>query len=142
MAYELLAGRPPFVGSSPQQMIAAHITQRPDGLRVHRPSGSSSSEAVVMRCLEKNPADRWQNADDVVRALDAAAAPTSAGARPRWKLIVAGAAAAGGPGAGRGPRRRRAGAGVELGAGGGRPPPSCWPLPACRGLRERDAPGR
>ena len=31
MAYELLAGRAPFVGSSPQQMIAAHITQRPDG---------------------------------------------------------------------------------------------------------------
>jgi len=94
MAYELLAGRPPFVGSSPQQMIAAHITQRPDGLRVHRPAVSSAIEAVVMRCLEKNPADRWQNASDVVRALDAAAAPPVAGARSRWKLIVAGAAAA------------------------------------------------
>jgi hypothetical protein len=92
MAYELLAGRPPFVVGSPQQMIAAHITQKPDALRAHRSAIPATLETVVMRCLEKNPADRWQNADDVVRGLDATARP--AGMSRRVRLALGGAIAA------------------------------------------------
>jgi len=76
MAYEMLAGRAPFLGTNLQQVVAGHLAHRPDPLTVHRPTASAALEAVVMRCLEKNPADRWQTAGDVVRALDALAKPS------------------------------------------------------------------
>src|SRR4029077_14944523 len=38
MGYELLAGRPPFVGMTSQQVLAAHVTQRPELLSTHRPA--------------------------------------------------------------------------------------------------------
>jgi len=84
MAYEMLAGRAPFLGTNPQQVVAGHLTQKPDALSVHRSSVPAALEAVVMRCLEKNPADRWQSAGELLGALDAAvaaaASTTSAGA--------------------------------------------------------------
>ena len=99
MAYEILAGRAPFLGNTLQQVIAGHLSQRPDPLTVHRPAASLALEAVVMRCLEKNPADRWQSAGDIMRALDALAKPsgemaaTSAGA-PAVATAASAAAAA------------------------------------------------
>ncbi|MCE9602721.1 MAG: serine/threonine-protein kinase [Gemmatimonadetes bacterium] len=99
LAYEILAGRAPFLGTNLQQVIAGHLAQRPDPLTVHRPAASPALEAVVMRCLEKNPADRWQSAGDIVRALDALAKPsgelsaTSAGT-PAGAPVVAGASTA------------------------------------------------
>jgi tetratricopeptide (TPR) repeat protein len=97
VAYELLAGRPPFLANTPQQMIAAHITQRPDALSVRRSAVPPALEAVVMRCLEKNPADRWQHAEDVLRALDAldaAARPSRTRVSRRVRVMTAGAVAA------------------------------------------------
>ncbi|MDH5235002.1 MAG: serine/threonine protein kinase, partial [Gemmatimonadota bacterium] len=78
MAYELLAGRAPFLGANPQQVVAGHLSQKPDPLSVHRSAVPPALEAVVMRCLEKNPADRWQGASELLQALDAAAAPAAA----------------------------------------------------------------
>jgi serine/threonine-protein kinase len=80
MAYELLAGRAPFLGTNPQQVVAGHLSQKPDPLSIHRSAVSPALEAVVMRCLEKNPADRWQSAAELLKALDAAAVPASAAA--------------------------------------------------------------
>jgi serine/threonine-protein kinase len=77
-AYEILAGRPPFAGTNPQQVIAGHLTRSVEPLAVHRPSVPAALEAVVMRCLEKNPADRWQSAGDMLRALEAIATPSGA----------------------------------------------------------------
>ena len=92
MAYEILAGRAPFLGNTLQQVIAGHLSQRPDPLTVHRPAASLALEAVVMRCLEKNPADRWQSAGDVMRALDALAKATAPRGTPgRKRAMVAGA---------------------------------------------------
>ena len=76
MAYEILAGRAPFVGGNAQQVIAAHLTQAPDPLSKHRPAVPPALEALVMRCLEKNAGDRWQRAEDILRALDAIATPS------------------------------------------------------------------
>jgi serine/threonine-protein kinase len=74
MAYELLAGQVPFRGTNLQQVIAGHLTRRPDPLSTYRATVPPALEELVMRCLEKNPADRWQSAEEVVRAL---ALPTS-----------------------------------------------------------------
>jgi len=71
LAYEMLTGVPPFAGDSPQQLISAHLTrpvERPERLR---PSVPPAASALVMRCLEKRPADRWQSADELLRQIDA-----------------------------------------------------------------------
>ncbi len=71
VAYEMLAGRPPFEGRTAQQLLAAHVTETPEPLDRRRPTVPPALAALVMRLLEKHPADRPQSADDVVRALDA-----------------------------------------------------------------------
>lgn len=78
VAYEMLTGKPPFSGRSAQRIIAAQVAERPVPVSVARPDVSPRLEAVVMRCLEKNPDHRWQEADDLVDALDQLAAENTA----------------------------------------------------------------
>ena len=70
LGYELLTGRPPFVGHSAQQVLAAHMTQEPDPVDRYRPGTPRRLCEVVMRCLAKRPADRWQRAEDLLEALE------------------------------------------------------------------------
>ncbi|HEU5048737.1 MAG TPA: hypothetical protein VFU00_00350, partial [Gemmatimonadales bacterium] len=76
MAYELLAGRPPFVGGTPQQVLAAHVTQPPEPLSRYRPGIAPALEATVMRCLAKRPADRFQTADELLAQLEPLVTPS------------------------------------------------------------------
>ncbi|HEX9754366.1 MAG TPA: protein kinase [Gemmatimonadales bacterium] len=76
MGYEMLAGRPPFAATSPQAMLGAHLSQAPDPLRTQRAAVPPALEALVMRCLEKRPADRWQRASDLLPQLDALLTPS------------------------------------------------------------------
>ncbi len=76
LAYEMLAGRPPFTAPTAQALLAAQITQAPDPLVQHRRTVPPGLNAVVMRCLEKRPADRWQSAAEMVPQLDAMSTPT------------------------------------------------------------------
>ena len=82
LGYEMLAGRPPFTGPSPQAIIAAQLTQAPAPLTQSRDRVPSGLAAVIMRCLEKRPADRWQSAAELVNGLEAAAAPSETVAPP------------------------------------------------------------
>ena len=75
MAYEMLAGRPPFTGTTPQQVLAAHVTQQPPSLASRRPDISAPFAAAVMRCLEKDPDQRWQSAEEMLAQLEAFATP-------------------------------------------------------------------
>ena len=76
LAYELLAGRPPFVGTTPQQVLAAHVTDEAEPVTKHRESIPQALADVVMRCLEKRPADRWQSAEELIPRLEALATPS------------------------------------------------------------------
>src|SRR5258708_15091381 len=58
LGYELLAGRPPFRGTA-HQVLAAHNTQPPSPLHLHRPGIPRALSDAIMRCLQKRPADRW-----------------------------------------------------------------------------------
>jgi len=106
LAYELLTGQPPFAGRTPQHVLAAHVTEAPEAINKRRASLPVALAALVMRCLEKRPADRPQSAGEVVHALDdittpsggvtptgtrplAAAAPSSRGGSRRWGAIAA-----------------------------------------------------
>jgi serine/threonine-protein kinase len=86
MGYELIAGRPPFSGRTTQDTLAAHITQPPPPLAAQRPACPPALEAVILRCLEKRPADRWQSADELLPQLEALLTPsggtTPAATRP------------------------------------------------------------
>jgi len=100
MAYELLAGRTPFQRASPQAVLAAHVTEEPEPVSKHRDHVSGDLEALVialvMKCLAKRPADRWQSADEMLPHLEAMAA-TSGGLTPTSTRPIQGVAA---------PRRR------------------------------------
>jgi serine/threonine-protein kinase len=76
VGYELLAGRPPFTGLSSQEVLAAHVTQQPLPISTHRPAVPAALEAIIMRCLAKRPADRWQTADELLGALEPLATPS------------------------------------------------------------------
>jgi serine/threonine-protein kinase len=104
VGYELLAGRPPFVGASPQQVLAAHVTQVPESLGVHRVGLAPALVHVIMKALEKQPSDRWQSAEEMLAQLEpfvsSSAGITPAETRPyagvgeppRWPKLAAGSA--------------------------------------------------
>ena len=71
LAYELLTGAPPFQGGNAQQLVFAHLTRTPDPVADRRPAVPARLSALVMRCLEKRAADRWQTAAEVRRELQA-----------------------------------------------------------------------
>lgn len=81
MAYEMFAGRAPFAGRSPQQILAAQVSEAPESVLKLRPSLPPQLAALIMRCLEKHPADRPQTAYDILHALDAITTP-SGGTQP------------------------------------------------------------
>jgi tRNA A-37 threonylcarbamoyl transferase component Bud32/tetratricopeptide (TPR) repeat protein/TolB-like protein len=75
LAYEMLAGEPPFVRATPQAVLAAQVTATPTPLAERRPTVPPALAALVMRCLEKKPADRPQRADEIVAILESLSIP-------------------------------------------------------------------
>jgi tRNA A-37 threonylcarbamoyl transferase component Bud32 len=69
VAYFLLTGRPPFVRKTGVQVLAAHLHEPPPPPRALRADVPPDLEAVVLRCLEKDPAKRFPDADSLERAL-------------------------------------------------------------------------
>jgi Tol biopolymer transport system component len=76
MGYELLAGRPPFTGRTPQEVLGMHVTQAPDPVDRYRPGTPPALVDIIMRCLAKRPSDRWQSADELVERLEPLATPS------------------------------------------------------------------
>src|SRR3954451_23685130 len=86
LAYEMLLGRPPFSGSSAQAVLAAQVTQSPDPVTRHRSSVPPALAAVVMRCLEKRPADRYQSTEELLGLLDTMGTPSAGMAATEARL--------------------------------------------------------
>ena len=82
VAYEVLAGTRPFGGRTPQELVAAHLTELPPPLETRRADISPAFAGLVMRLLAKSPTDRPQSADEVLRALDAISESRSAAPPP------------------------------------------------------------
>ncbi|MFN8233656.1 MAG: Stk1 family PASTA domain-containing Ser/Thr kinase [Actinomycetota bacterium] len=60
--YEMLAKRPPFVGDSPVSVAYKQVNETPEPPSTHNPDVPPRLDAVVMRALAKNPANRYQGA--------------------------------------------------------------------------------
>jgi tetratricopeptide (TPR) repeat protein len=82
MAYELIAGQPPFQGASPARLLAAHLSEAPRDLRVVRADLPAPLADLVMACLAKDPDNRPQQAADLVRVLETVTTSGSAAAAP------------------------------------------------------------
>jgi tetratricopeptide (TPR) repeat protein len=76
MAYEMLTGRTPFMATTPQAMLAAHVTAFPDPITQHRDSLPPALAAAVMKCLAKMPGDRWQSAEELGAVLESWGTPS------------------------------------------------------------------
>jgi serine/threonine-protein kinase len=79
VAYETLTGQAPFAGRPSQALLAAHATEPPEPITTRRPSLPAGLAALVMRLLEKRPADRPQSAEEVLRELEAITSPSAGG---------------------------------------------------------------
>lgn len=77
MVYEMLVGRTPFVGI-PTQMLIAHLNQQPPPLRDFNPDITEPIEKVVLKALNKRPAERYNSVKEFAQAFRRAALGTGA----------------------------------------------------------------
>jgi eukaryotic-like serine/threonine-protein kinase len=76
MVYEMLAGQPPFSGSTPRAVLTRHAVLAVPPLRAFRPAVPRALERVIVRSLAKRPDDRFSDGGAFAEALSAAAATT------------------------------------------------------------------
>ena len=79
MAYEMLAGHLPYQAPTPTAAMMKRLAGPPEPIERSRPDVPPEVAAVVAQCLAIDPAERFQSASDVVRALGGSV--TSSGAR-------------------------------------------------------------
>ena len=76
LLYELLTGRPPFTGDSPVAIAYQHVREAPVPPSRIDPELPAWCDAIVLKAMEKDPADRYQSAgemrNDIQRALSGA----------------------------------------------------------------------
>lgn len=70
--YEMLAGQPPFVADSPLAVLHKHIYEPPPALELFRPDLTAVTHTIIDRCLQKEAANRYANAGELVAALSQA----------------------------------------------------------------------
>ena len=77
MLYEMVTGRPPFLGDDSVAIIGQHINTPPVAPTWHNGQCPRPLEALIMRLLAKDPAERPESATDVLSTLDAIDLTTS-----------------------------------------------------------------
>lgn len=82
MGYEMLTGHPPFEASTAQQILSAHVLEQPKDVRERRANVPALLAEALLKCLAKNPADRWQSADELLAQLELVATTPSGGMTP------------------------------------------------------------
>lgn len=78
MAYEMLAGQTPFAERGVTEIMQAHLVEKPEPLTRRRPTTPVALADLVMRCLEKDPAHRPQDATAILAVLDTPAVVSGA----------------------------------------------------------------
>jgi Protein kinase domain len=93
--FEMLTGEVPFQGGSSLGMVVAHLKEPAPSVASKRPEVPAWLSRVVARLLEKDPADRYATAQDVLADLGAARAPKRVVRRKPMRTVLAVTAAAG-----------------------------------------------
>jgi Tol biopolymer transport system component/predicted Ser/Thr protein kinase len=95
--YEMTSGKRPFEGKSQLSLASSILEKDPDPISAVKPQIPPAFEHVITTCLQKNPEDRYQAAQDVKLELqwiaadgsNAAAAPAQSAAKPRPIVWIA-----------------------------------------------------
>jgi serine/threonine-protein kinase len=108
MAFEMLTGEPPFGRPTAQAVLSAQVLDTPPDIRTRRDDVPPALADLIMRCLAKDKAARWQSAEEMLPVLEGAVTPSGgltptatrpirvarAGAPPSSRRWVIGAVAA------------------------------------------------
>lgn len=73
MLYEFETGRPPFVGGTVEDILKRHLGERPQRLGGLFKKTALGMERIIERCLQKDPRDRYQSYDDLLRDAESVA---------------------------------------------------------------------
>jgi eukaryotic-like serine/threonine-protein kinase len=87
VGYYMLTGQVPFKGQTPIQIMMAQVNETPDPPSLHQSGIPADVEAIIMKCLEKNPEDRIASAiqlRDSLVACECSRAWTTARASQWW----------------------------------------------------------
>jgi eukaryotic-like serine/threonine-protein kinase len=86
MAYELLTGRPPFLGATDMNILSQHVLQEPLPPSTHRPDLPPGYDSIILRALAKDPLKRW---DTVAAAFRKALLAEYSGTREPERILIA-----------------------------------------------------
>ncbi len=87
LLYEMVTGSQPFVGDTPIAVALKHIREVPQRPREVVPTLPAHAEAVILKCLQKDPAKRFQSINELMMALNRGAAGKPA--ISHWNTFVA-----------------------------------------------------
>jgi tetratricopeptide (TPR) repeat protein len=85
--YEMVTGRLPFEGDSPLSTVLKRFREEPVSPRDHVPGLHRPWETAILRCLEREPADRFASAGAVIAALRGETDPTATTRRPSRRHV-------------------------------------------------------
>jgi len=68
--FQMVTGSPPFDGESSQQVVGKHIADPPPAAHAVNPNVPRELSDVILRCLAKQPKDRYRSAAEVISALE------------------------------------------------------------------------
>jgi HAMP domain-containing protein len=67
--YELFTGSLPFEGDSPLAVVLKHVQEKPPSPQARNPKIDPKAAAIVLRCMQKDPAERYQSVSDLYESL-------------------------------------------------------------------------
>ena len=68
--YQMVTGALPFEGNSPLEAVFQRVQQPAPSPRTKNPDLDSDTERVILRCLERDPKDRYRTGAEIIRDLD------------------------------------------------------------------------
>jgi CheY-like chemotaxis protein len=86
--YKMLTGQVPFPGPEPHEVFFDHLRKKPTPPSKLRDGMPGALEGLVLRCLEKDPEDRFQEAREVFAALERTVEEKAPPPRPGGKVLV------------------------------------------------------
>lgn len=85
--YEMVTGARPHPGESPIELLVNRLSEPPIAPRLRNPELPARWDTVILRCLERDPADRFASARDVARALTSQSGASSPADRQRTRVL-------------------------------------------------------
>ncbi len=89
--FEMLTGRQPFEAASAIEMVFKRVQEDPPSPRIYLPDLDRRWEELILRCLERDPKDRFESAQEIIRLLDGDASEWLVPDRSGWwwKILLA-----------------------------------------------------